>query len=524
MKTRDEYKMGQKLKPNILLLFTDQQRFDTIAALGNEIIKTPAMDRLVAEGTAFTRAYTPSPVCIPGRCCMVTGQPAHRTGCADNGAMPQNFSSFMEHLHDAGYQTHGTGKMHFEPDPFRLWGFESRDIAEEVLQNGNDYYAYLQESGYGHVTEDGGLRSEYYYIPQPSQLPPKHHQSTWVADRSIDFLKTRDTSRPFFLWSSWVKPHPPFESPVPWSKLYRPEESGYPYAPENSEELLCIWNRIQNRYKWRDNGWDGNLMRTMRAAYMACVSFVDYNIGRVLDALGEELDNTLVILSSDHGELLGDYGSVGKRTMLDPSVRVPLLVRYPENFKAGAQCDTPVSLLDLWPTFLAAAGVETDAYGTDLAQIAAGEQKDRAVISQFQQKHLGLYMLAKRDLKYVYSSYDRKEWLFDISGDPMKIDGPEVSADPAFFQYLEKMRHQLTQTLENEGAGEAVENGQWKKYPQPDLGLSNPDFGLIYQDDPEGGELLQQRINALPKEYHRKVWRKGRAAVELIADTVDLTK
>jgi len=516
--------MTKNRKPNILLLFTDQQRFDTIAALGNPLIKTPAMDRLVAEGTAFTRAYTPSPVCISGRCCMVTGQPAHITHCTDNVPMPQNLPSFMEHLHNAGYQTHGVGKMHFSPDPFRMWGFESRDIAEEGMHQGNEYYEAMQRKGYAHILADGGLRSEYYYIPQPSQFSPEDHLSTWVADHSMDFLKNRDITRPFFLWSSWVKPHPPFESPGPWSQLYRPEETGYPYNPENSEELLCIWNRIQNRYKWRDNGMDGNLMRTMRAAYMACVSFVDYNIGRVLESLGDELDNTLIILTSDHGELLGDYGSVGKRTMLDPSVRVPMLVRYPKNFKAGTQCDTPVSLLDIWPTFLAAASVEKEAYGTDLAKIASGAEKERAVISQFQKKHLGLYMLASRDLKYVHSVYDRKEWLFDISGDPMNIDGPEISADPDSFQILEKMRGQLIQTLGNEGAVEAVQNGQWKEYPQPDIGLSDPDFGLIYQDGPQGGEVLQQRINELPEGYRREVPKKGRAAIALIRNAIELTR
>jgi len=513
-----------KKQPNILLLFTDQQRFDTIAALGNPIIKTPVMDRLVNEGTAFTRAYTPSPVCISGRCCMVTGQPAHITRCTDNVPMPQNLTSFMEHLRAAGYQTHGTGKMHFSPDHLRMWGFESRDIAEEVKHDGNDYVAYLQENGYGHITEEGGLRSEYYYIPQPSQLPPKFHQSTWVADRSIDFLKTRDTSRPFFLWSSWIKPHPPFESPMPWSRLYRPEESGYPYTPENSNDLLCIWNRIQNRYKWRDNGFDGNLMRTMRAAYMACVSFVDYNIGRVLNELGDELDNTLVILTSDHGELLGDYGSVGKRTMLNPSVRVPMLVRYPKNFKAGAQCDTPVSLLDIWPTFLAAAGIETDAYGSNLAGIAAGEEKTRSVISQFQRRQVGLYMLATRDLKYVYSAYDRKEWLYDISGPAMSLEEREVGSDPGYAEQLKSMRDRLLGLLESDGADDAVENGQWKEYPRPFLHFEDPDYGLLYQDDDQGGEKLQHQINNLPEGYHRKVYKTGREALALILDTMNVTK
>lgn len=514
-------------KPNILLLFTDQQRFDTIAALGNEVIKTPAMDRLVEEGTAFTRAYTPSPVCVPGRCSMVTGQPAHVTGCSDNVPIKEWLPSFMEHLAAAGYQTHGSGKMHFSGDTLRKWGFEERDVAEEVMhkEHGNDYAAYVHNQGYSHVLEDGGLRSEYYYIPQPSQFSQKHHQSTWVADRSIDFLKGRDQSRPFFLWSSWVKPHPPFESPVPWNKLYRPEEVGYPYRPENEADLLNIWNRIQNRYKWRDNGWDGNLMRTIRAAYMACVSFVDYNIGRIFEELGDELDNTLVILTSDHGEFLGDYGSVGKRCMLDPSVRVPMLVRWPKNFKPGTQCDTPVSLLDLWPTFLSVAGSDAaaDGYGSSLLDIAEGAEKDRGVISQFQQKHMGLYMLANRDLKYIYSVYDRKEWLLDISGPSMSLAEQDVTADPVYADRLVSMRSELIGLLEKDGATDAVENGKWKDYPQPDLGLSDPDRGLIYQDDPEGGELLQKRINALPEGYRREVPRKGRKAIELVLDAIELT-
>src|SRR5690242_2797627 len=104
-------------RPNILLLCTDQQRADTIAALGNPIIKTPALDRLVREGTAFMRCYTPSPVCVPARCALVTGQPPHVTGCVDNQSMPQNRVSFMERLWRLGYQTHGVGKMHFTPDP-----------------------------------------------------------------------------------------------------------------------------------------------------------------------------------------------------------------------------------------------------------------------------------------------------------------------------------------------------------------------------------------------------------------------
>ncbi|MFA5690024.1 MAG: sulfatase-like hydrolase/transferase, partial [Kiritimatiellales bacterium] len=335
-------------------------------------------------------------------------------------------------------------------------------------------------------------------------------------------LNRRDKSRPFMLWSSWIKPHPPFESPAPWSKLYRPEEVGHPYRPEDGAEFLTLWNKIQNRYKWRDAGIDENLMRTMRAAYLGCISFIDYNIGRVLAALGDEVDNTLIIFASDHGELLGDYNSVGKRCMIDASVRVPLIVRWPKNFNAGAQCDTPVSLLDIRPTFLAAAGIKDDKQtrGSDLAAVAAGEEKDRAVVSQFQKKDLGLYMLATRDRKYVYSAADRKELLLDISGDALSAEEKimDALAETAAF------RKQLTGILENDGIEYASGNGGWKEYPAPDLGLDDPDCGLLYQDSARGGEVLQERINELPEEYRRDVYKTGEDAIQLILGTINLTK
>jgi arylsulfatase len=249
--------MTQHTRPNILLIMTDQQRWDTIAALGNPIIRTPALDSLVGGGTTFTNAYTPSPVCVSARCALLTGMAPHRTGCTDNMPMSQHLPSLMDRLQEAGYQTHGVGKMHFTPDSNELWGFESRDISEEISAldtETDDFRHYLGENGYGYVDEPHGVRSEMYYIPQPSQLPAHLHNTAWVADRSVDFLARRDPERPFFLWTSFIKPHPPFESPTPWNKLYRAAEMPPPFRPEGFESLLSYWNRVQNRYKYRDHG------------------------------------------------------------------------------------------------------------------------------------------------------------------------------------------------------------------------------------------------------------------------------
>ena len=324
-------------RPNILLLYTDQQRFDTIAALGNPIIKTPALDRLVHEGTAFTSCYTSTPVCIAARFAALSGLPPHRSGVVANMPMPQETTSMMEILATNGYQTYGVGKMHFYPDPNCLWGFEGRDTSGDGASP-DDYRTFLVDHGYGNTAGARGTGQEYYYIPQISPLPAAMHESHWVADRSIDFINRRDPQRPFFLWTSFVKPHPPFENPAPWHLLYRGPEMPHPFRPESYEKALCYWNRIQNRYKFRDDGFDDHLLRTMRAAYYASISFIDWNVERILAALGSERDNTLIVFTSDHGEMLGDFGSFGKRCMLEASVHVPMIVRWPEKFVAGKKC------------------------------------------------------------------------------------------------------------------------------------------------------------------------------------------
>ena len=283
-------------QPNIIFLMTDQQRFDTVGALGNPIIQTPGLNRIVREGTSFTSAYCPSPVCValslqfPARSVAARNWMHKQFANAAGGRV-----SVMEMLNAAGYQTHGIGKMHFSPQGRKMWGFETRDYSEEG-PGPDDFTEFLRENGYDHIVAPHGERSEYYYIPQPSQLPARLHHTQWVGDKTLEFLSGRDTGRPFLCWSSFIKPHPPFESPVPWSRLYRSVEMPLPFLPADYEHLHTYWNRHQNRYKYRDQGRDMNLLRTMRAAYYAAISFIDYQVGRILDYLESEneLDNTLI--------------------------------------------------------------------------------------------------------------------------------------------------------------------------------------------------------------------------------------
>jgi arylsulfatase len=480
-------------RPNILFVFTDQQRADTLGAL-NPIMRTPVLDRLCDEGTLFTQAYTPVPVCVPARCSLTFGQYATRTGCYENNyPMPEvtrERPTMMSALAEAGYQTHGVGKMHFTPDGQALRGFERRDRAEELAgPEGDDYAAWLHAQGFDHVVDTNGPRGEMYYIPQPAQMPARAHGSYWVADRSIDFLRQRDRSRPFFLWSSFIHPHPPFSPPVPWNKLYRAPAMPLPKRPPDAHNLWTHINRVQNRYKFRDAGIDDNLLRVMKAYYYACVSFIDYNAGRILQTLEEtgELENTLIVWSSDHGEFLGDYDCFGKRSFLKSAANVPLVARFPERFKAGQRVDAPASLVDIMPTFLAAAGVTRDALqldGIDLAELAARPAQRPFVFGHYQSGEAtdynrALYMALSQRWKYIYSAAENREFLFDLRVDPDETRNRAETA--GYLGHTRAMRGAMIEQLRGAGRLASLDGDGWRAYPPPAF-YQDPDAGLLFQD------------------------------------------
>jgi arylsulfatase A-like enzyme len=369
-----------------------------------------------------------------------------------------------------------------------LLGFESRDRSEEGCRNvaDDDYITWLHGKGYDHVHDANGVRGEMYYIPQPSQLPAWAHNSHWVGDRSIEFLQNRDRSRPFFLWSSFIDPHPPFAPPVPWNKLYRGPPMPLPKRPPDAHNLWIHINRVQNRYKFRDAGIDDNLMRVIKAYYYATVSFIDYNVGRILRLLEDagELENTLILWSSDHGEYLGDYDCFGKRTFLGSAANVPLIVRYPERFAAGACLDVPASLVDVMPTFLGAAGVDTSGLeldGVDLSELAANPGVREMVYGQFQQENRASYMALTRRWKYIYSASDNREFLFDRLVDPEETRNRAETL--GYLEQTRAMRVRLIGYLRREGYTAPLDGDGWRVYPAPAF-PRDPDAGLLFQDAP----------------------------------------
>ena len=433
---------------------------------------------------------------MPARHALTSGAAPHITGCVDNFDIECRRSSFIDGLNDLGYQTHGVGKMHFNHCKGD-WGFQGRDISEEIEGEAHrdDYRQCLQDNGYGHIIDPCGFRSEFYYLPQPSQLPDEMHNSTWIADRSIDFLNRRDRSRPFFLWSSFIKPHPPFECPVPWSRLYRMHEMDEPHRPDGFENYHNFWSKVQNRYKYMDSGYAPHLARMIKAAYYSMVSHLDYHLGRIVEALGSDIDNTLIVFSSDHGEMLGDYGCYGKRSMLDASVRVPLVVQLPGVFEAGGKCRNPASLLDLYPTFLEIAGGSCDnsSEGVSLQSLRSGDYRDRDVYSQFSQNQLGLYMLANRSWKYIYSAPDHREWLFRIDHEEL-----DLSADPEHQQILCSLREKCVSRFASDGYTSPIDGDNWRQFERIEI-PRDPEEGLLFQDPP----TLEQAITGLGPGYAR---------------------
>lgn len=375
-------------KTNVLLIYTDQQRYDTIGNAGNEIIQTPALDELANHATMFNRCYTASPVCVSGRCSILYGSYPSSTKCYDNSySMPNNKPSIMDTLKNAGYYTCGIGKMHFTPDGNALKGFNARITQEELPKtvDEDDYLLYLQKHNeLNYIYDIHGQRSELYYLPQISQLPQKHHPTQFIGDKTTEFISNYTNEQPFFLMSSFIHPHPPFAPPSPWNKLYRACDMPLAKVPFDSPNIITNYNRRQNQFKYRDWGIDKNLERSQKAFYYACISFIDYQVSRIIKALKESgvYDNTMIIYTSDHGELLGDYDCFGKRSMVDSAVRVPLIIKYPNDSNASIRTEA-VSTCDIYNTILDTAKIKSDKTTLDgVSLIGAGSIKRKYVFSQ----------------------------------------------------------------------------------------------------------------------------------------------
>lgn len=469
--------MGER-RPNVLLIMCDQFRYDAIRAHGNDAIETPALDRLMASGISFDRAYTESPVCVPARAAALTGLLPHRTGVTDNPVpLAADAPTFASALSDVGYFCQAIGKMHFRP-PRTQHGFHRLLLSEEIPGNvaDDDYLTELAAAGRTDVLEPHGVRHELYYSPQPSQLPEPLTTTAWTGRKTVEFLASRhDSDPPFLCWTSFIKPHPPFDPPAPWYLQYDPLRMPDPIRSEEERGRLLHQIHVQHRSKWTSPDLELNRIRTIRAYYYALVSHVDHWIGRILDELERTglRENTLVIFTADHGEYLGDHWAFGKRGFHDAAARIPYLWSWPGAIPAGARSDALVGLADLAPTLAAVGGSSAPSADGDganilpLAQNAGRAVRDHA-IGQFSHGRTGLYLSMDTRHKYVYSAADDAELLLAV-GMP---DGEtrNLADDPAYQEVVDRLRASIVRRFASDGYTEPLEGDGWRKYPrEPDL-------------------------------------------------------
>ena len=381
-------------RPNILFICTDQQRFDSLGCYGNENAITPAIDGLARTGVLFERCYVQSPVCSPSRASLLTGRYVHGHGLWANGvALSPQLPLFTKSLADAGYDCGLVGKWHLGPcqngrdEPRLDDGFRVFEWAHDPTHGSqrNAYHRWLEETHpelYARAAGLGPGRPAHEPVLFDT-MPTEAHYSHWVGERSIDFVRQeRGEDAPFFLWVNFFDPHHPFVAPQEYLDRFNAEELpgplGSPADLANRPEVLT--EAHLKSYAGAARGfatYTAEEIRAIIAANYAMVSLIDDEVGRILTALeqaGHDRD-TLVIFTSDHGEMQGDHGILLKGPMMyEGAVHVPLVMRWPGVLPEGRQVRELVAWFDLNATMLDAAGLPPvpGNQGMSLIPLAAG--------------------------------------------------------------------------------------------------------------------------------------------------------
>ena len=431
---------------NLLVIMSDEHNRRVLGAAGHPLVRTPHLDRLSARGTRFGAAYCTSPICVPSRAGFATGKYPHQVGYWDNadpydGAVP----SWHHLLRAAGRRVVSIGKLHFRGRPGDDHGFSEELVPMHVIDGIGDVKGLVRENiprrnGYDKLAKLAG----------PGESPYTRYDRE-IAARAQKWLREdarRSGERPWTLFVSFVCPHFPLIAPPQFYDLYPPERIALPkqYLPEERPHHPYL--RDYDACVAYDLGFGGDHAKVRRAiaGYLGLVSFMDDNVGKVLDALdGAGLkDETRVVYTSDHGDNVGARGLWGKSTMYEESAGVPLVMAGPD-LPAGATCETPVSHVDLFPFVVESAGCAMpagDYHGVSpLARLAAAPA-ERAVLSAYHAigSTGGVTMLRKGRWKYVHCVRYRPQ-LFDLERDPEEL--VDLAGDPMHGATLARLEAEL---------------------------------------------------------------------------------
>ena len=449
-------------KPNIILITTDQQRFDTIQALGNDVIFTPHLNWLTDEGTTFTRTYADCPVCVPSRTSIMTGLRGYDSGICgncDHSPVMRAAQTLPEILTRNGYQTRAVGKMHFTPARAN-YGFEHMELPM-------DYYRMMERNYDKGVPKLHGV-GENEVEPVISTVDENKSLTHWTVDRSVDFLETRDETRPFFMWTSFTKPHPPLDPCFNYWNLYETEDMPEPAYGDWSRDLdkmpkgflqsTFLLNNIQRL--------SPKQKKAVKRAYYACITQIDYSLGLLFSRLREMnlMENTYIIFASDHGDMLGDHNMGAKMTYFEGSAHVPMIIKAPtgtelyEKMK-GKRCDNVEELSYLFNTILSMAGIDNPVENSTKVDLTKDycEKHDREFYGRCGDATT-TFCVMSGDYKYIYTKAFGQEVMFNIKEDPKETKN--LADKPEYADLLEKFRAKLLEFAKEKCPDDVTADGK----------------------------------------------------------------
>jgi len=418
--------MGTNGKPlNILFYISDQHRWDTLGAYGNPVIKTPNMDRLADQGIRFDNMFSQFPLCGPSRACFSTGQYPQTHLAQFNGLpVPMENPRLTRTLLEHGRHTGTIGIIDLEPrrGKYGCW--------EKYLYHGSHYPEWARRRGAKDPGEWRKIRKKTPLVGAgPAhdfgriEMTDEQHFSRWVADTAIDLLdEWKD--EPFYMWVGERLPHPPYYVPAPYDTMYDPEEVIMP--PSVSSERQ-----------------DYGLLRQATAAYYGMVTYVDHQFGRILDRVDELglAENTIVIYASDHGNCLGHHDLFGKMTLYDDDARLPFIMRYPGQPKAGIVVDELCEQIDFAPTVLDMCGIPAPLamQGRSMVPVIEGRQKGRDAVFAFESNRR--QMVRTKEWKLIHTRPESESLLFDLTEDPHETFN--LYGKPEYAQVEADMKNRL---------------------------------------------------------------------------------
>lgn len=427
---------------NLLFIMADEHQAAALSCLGHPCVKTPNLDRLAARGTVFRNAYTPSPICVPARAALATGRYPHQSGYWDNAhAYDGRIPGWGHMLQKSGVSVTSIGKLHYRngEDPT---GFDRQILPVHILNGIGQVWGSVRNP-LPRENRGGGM------LGQVGAGISKYNQYDMnVAKEAVNWLYQPERAvAPWAAFVSFVAPHFPLTVPQEYLDLYPAKDM--PLAPLRPGEgyELHPWAARMNDIEDSDTELGSDEKRREAvAAYYALCTFVDEQIGRVLDALeaSGQADDTLILYSSDHGETLGMRGRWGKSVLYRESTQVPMILSGP-GIAENREVQTPVSLMDILPTIAETFDLTPDAEwsGTSLIEIAAGpEQPERIVFAEYHAANSpsGGFMVVNARWKYhEYVGYAPE--LFDLETDP--LESRNLAGDPTFANEEELMRHAL---------------------------------------------------------------------------------